>query len=247
MSILDELLDSLPVAPVPVRDVLVGAHWTVVCSSGAGMAATLMDDRPHGRSRVREVGRLHEKPAQALAELARSTNPLEASIGLAAINSLLVVDESRAREINAAEVLAERGRGRNVAMIGHFPFADALRPQVGTLWIIELNPVEGDYPSEAAGDLLPQADVVAITGSTIVNHTLDGLLALCRPGSEIMVLGPSTPLSSVLFKHGVHILSGTRVMDEAAVLRTVAQGAGFRQVEGVRLLTLVREDSPDAR
>jgi uncharacterized protein (DUF4213/DUF364 family) len=57
-----------------------------------------------------------------------------------------------------------------------------------------------------------------------------------------MVIGPSTPLSPVLFQHGVGIISGTRVVDEAAVLRTVGQGASFRQVEGVKLLTLARED-----
>jgi uncharacterized protein (DUF4213/DUF364 family) len=56
-----------------------------------------------------------------------------------------------------------------------------------------------------------------------------------------MMLGPSTPLSPVLFNHGVSILSGSKVMDEAAVLRTVGQGATFQQVEGVRLLTFRRD------
>jgi uncharacterized protein (DUF4213/DUF364 family) len=67
------------------------------------------------------------------------------------------------------------------------------------------------------------------------------LLALCRPNALVMVLGPSTPLSPVLFEHGATIISGARVIDEAAVLRTVGQGAMFQQVEGVRLLTLRRE------
>jgi hypothetical protein len=31
------------------------------------------------------------------------------------------------------------------------------------------------------------------------------------------------------------------VVDEAAVLRTVGQGAAFRQVEGAKLLTFVQE------
>lgn len=244
MTLLDSLLASLPEDGVPVRQVLVGAHWTVVCSRAAGMAATLMSDHPHGHRMVREVGRLHEKPAQALAELARSADLLEASIGVAAINSLLEVDASRGKELNAAEVLAERGRGKNVALVGHFPFIEQLRPAVGKLWVIEQHPLEGEYPAEASVDLLPQADVVAITGSTLVNHTLDGLLSLCNPTSIVMVLGPSTPLSSVLFQHGAGILSGTRIVDEAAVLRTVAQGASFRQVEGVKLLTLLRPGVP---
>lgn len=243
MTILDDLLASLPVADVPVRHVLVGAHWTVVCSRHAGMAATLMAEKPHGHSRVRDVGHLAEKPAGALAELSRSDDPLEASIGVAAINSLLEVDERQARELNAAEVLGQRGRDRNVALIGHFPFIEQLRPAVGQLWVIELHPAAGEYPAEAAADLLPKADMIAITASALINHTLDSLLALCQPTSTVMVLGPSTPLSPVLFDHGAHILSGTRIVDEAAVLRTVAQGASFRQVDGIRLVTLVRDSA----
>jgi len=189
---------------------------------------------------VRDVGRLHLKSARELAEYARSDNPLEASIGIAAINSLLDVDESHAVEINAANVLAERGRGRNVALVGHFPFIPRLREQVGQLWVIEQQPAEGEHPAPAAADLIPQADVVALTGSALINGTLDGLLALCRPDALVMVLGPSTPLSPVLFDHGATFISGTRVVDQDAVLCTVGQGATFQQVEGVRLLTLER-------
>jgi len=101
--------------------------------------------------------------------------------------------------------------------------------------------VEDEYPSEAAADLIPRADIVAITSSSLVNHTLDGLLSLCPPQATVMLLGPSTPLSPILFDHGATIISGTRVVDEAAVLRTVGQGASFRQVEGVKLLTFIRE------
>ena len=109
---------------------------------------------------------------------------------------------------------------------------------LGNLWVLELNPVEGEYPAQAAPDLIPQADMVAMTASTLINHTMDGLLGLCRPDATVMILGPSTPLSPRLFSYGVNILAGTRVVDEAAVLRTVGQGASFQQVEGVRLVAI---------
>lgn len=240
MKLIDALLESLP-EHVPVRSVLVGAHWTTVCSLRCGMAATLMSARPHGHAQVRNVGHLHEKDARELAEYARSIDLLEASIGVAAINSLLNVDESSAVEVNASEVLAHTGRGRNVALIGHFPFIPQLRNAAGQLWVIEQNPAEEEYPAEAAADLLPQADVVAITGSTLINGTLDGLLALCPPNATVMVLGPSTPLSQILFDYGVDLISGTCVIDEEAVLRTVGQGAVFRQVKGTKLLTFARD------
>ena len=236
MSILDDLLNNLE-GDAAVRNVLVGVHWTVVCSRRCGMAATIANHLPHGHAPVRDVGTLHKKSAQELAEYARSDNPLEASLGVAAINSLLPVDESQAVEINALHVLSEHGQGKKVALVGHFPFIPRLRPAVRQLWVIEQRPAEGDHPAEAAVDLIPQADVVAITSSALINHTLDELLALCSPEALVMMLGPSTPLSPLLFDYGVNILSGSIVMDENAVIRTVGQGASFQQVEGVRLLT----------
>jgi uncharacterized protein (DUF4213/DUF364 family) len=240
MNIIDTLIASLP-DNIPVRSVLVGAHWTVVCSRRCGMAATLMSSHAHGHKQVRDVGRLHKKSVRELAELARSDELMEASIGVAAINSLLDMDEALAVEINASEVLTSRGRGKNVALVGHFPFIPQLRQSAGQLWVIEQNPSEDEYPAEAAEDLIPRADIVAITSSSLVNHTLDGLLALCPPQATVMLLGPSTPLSPIFFERGATIISGTRVVDEAAVLRTVGQGAAFRQVEGAKLLTFVQE------
>jgi len=242
MKILDELLASIP-DDIPARSVLIGAHWTVVCSRHCGMATSLMSNHPHGHAQVRDAGHLHEKSVRELAQLAYSDEMLEASVGFAAINSMLDVDESAAREMNASETLTRLGRGKNVALVGHFPFIPQLRQNVGQLWVIEKNPAEDEYPAEAAADLIPQADVVALTGSALVNHTLDDLLALCRPGAHVMVLGPSTPLSPVLLKHGATIISGTKIVDEAAVLRTVGQGASFRQVSGVKLLTLWNSSS----
>jgi uncharacterized protein len=240
MSILDSLITGLR-EDTPLRSVLVGAHWTVVCSRNCGMAATLTTDRPPGQSVARDQGWLHIKSARELAEYARSDNLLEASLGVAAINSLLHVDESQAVEINAGDVLAERGRGKNVALVGHFPFVPRLRLAVGQLWVLEQHPIEDDFPAEAAADLLPRADVVAITGSALVNHTLDGLLALCHPKASVMLLGPSTPLSPILFDYGIDMISGIRVVDEAAVLRTVGQGASLREVQGVKLLTFIHK------
>lgn len=166
--------------------------------------------------------------ARELAAYALCDNPLEAGIGVAAINSLLDMDESQAVEINAAEVLIEQGRGKNVALVGHFPFIPRLRDAVGQLWVIEQHPAEGDYPAEAAADLIPQAHIVAITSSAFINHTMDDLLALCSPTATVMILGPSTLLSPVVFNYGVNIFSGTRVIDEAAMSTHTSRRNGWR-------------------
>jgi hypothetical protein len=244
MGLLDDLLATLPAEEIPVRDVRVGAHWTAVCSRGCGLAATFMAESNHGAQQVRDAGNLHRKSAQELAGWLRSENPLEASIGLAAFNSLVQVDERRVVEINAFEYLEQRGAGKKIAVVGHFPHVERLAGIAGALWVLEKRPQPGDFPAEAAPELIPRADIVAITSSTLINHTLEGLLELCPPGALVMLLGPSTPLVPLLFQRGVSILSGTLIVDEAAALLTIQQGATYPQVQGARRVTLSREDFP---
>ena len=82
--------------------------------------------------------------------------------------------------------------------------------------------------------------MVAITGMTFTNHTIEGLLSLCRPEAYVIILGPTAPLSPVLFNYGVDAVSGTKVVDPETVLRGVSQGATFRQLRGIQLLTMKR-------
>ena len=105
---------------------------------------------------------------------------------------------------------------------------------------MEKNPREGDLGEDAAARILPQADVVALTGTSLTNQTLPDLLALCRPEAFVILLGDSAPLSPILFDYGVDAVSGTRVADVDATLRCISQGANFRQIRGVRRLTLLK-------
>ena len=163
MSLIDELIASLP-DDAAVTSVRVGVHWTAVCSRHCGLASTLTGAQPHGHDKVHDVGRLHFKSAHELAAYARSDNLLEASIGVAAINSLIDVNELQVVEVNAGDVLMQQERDKQVALVGHFPFIPQLRACAGELWVIEQQPAADEYPPEAAADLIPKAEVVAITG-----------------------------------------------------------------------------------
>lgn len=242
MRIISELLASLPSEPVAVRNVVIGVHWTLVCSRFSGLGSTLVNSGPHGSSRMRDVGELHKKSAQELAGWLESKNLLEASVGIAALNSLVEVDSTRLQEINASEVIARECRGKNLAVVGHFPFMDRMKEITRNLWVIEQHPYGEDLPAEAAQEYIPKADVVAITGTAFINHTIEGLLSLCRPHSLVMVLGPTTPLTPVLFDYGITYLSGLRVIDEKAAQLTIEQGASFPQVKGVQVVTMVKDD-----
>jgi uncharacterized protein (DUF4213/DUF364 family) len=245
-TLINELLSGLPDAPV--RTVLIGAHWTAVVvetrtGPRCGLASSQPSDDSHhhsGGAAVPDAGRLHERGGRALAELAHSDSPPEVSVGMAAINALLPLSEKAWIELNAEEVIAQRGAGKHVVVVGHFPFIPRLRERVGRLSVLELRPRGDDLPSEAAPELIPTADVVAITGTSLLNRSFEGLVRLCRPEALVLLLGPTTPLSPILFDHGVHILSGSVVQEIERVLLTVAQGGNFRQVHraGVRLVTM---------
>ena len=245
MTVLDDLLASL-VDDAAVQEVRTCVHWTAVVSKHCGLASTLHPEmHPHGHVSVRGVGSLHERTALELAQYAKSDRLLESSIGMAAINSLLDVDEAHCVELNAEAWLAMQGREKKVAVVGSFPFIPRLGDKVDELWVLERHPARGEFEADEASEIIPQCDVVAITGTALINHTFEDLLGLCRPDAAIMVLGPSTPLSPVLFDHGVDVISGTKVVDTALVLRLISQGATFRQVKGpgVRLLTMTSSKS----
>jgi hypothetical protein len=180
------------------------------------------------------------RDARELAALARSDSLTERSIGFAALNALLDVDESACVDRNAEDLILERGRGRAVAVVGHFPFVPKVREAARACWVLELSPGPDDVPADRAPEIIPQADVVAITGMTLINGTFEALAALPRSGAFVVVLGPSTPLSPLLFDYRIDAISGAVVADIPAALAAISQGANFRQIPGKRLLTMAR-------
>jgi uncharacterized protein (DUF4213/DUF364 family) len=250
VNTIDVLLGSLQ-TDTPIRRVLIGVHWTAVVLDTdpirCGIASTIHvghGDHHRSGSPMPEAGRLLQYSGRQLAEGLRSERPLEASVGMAAFNALLDVDEGACVELNAEDIIVERGQGRRVAIVGHFPFVERIRQVADECWVVELNPRPGDVPAERSAEVLSQADIVALTGTSLINHTFDKVMEACRPEAFVLLLGPSAPLTPVLFEAGVGAISGTRVIHIEKVLPLVEQGATFRQIKrsgGVRLLTMVRE------
>jgi uncharacterized protein (DUF4213/DUF364 family) len=240
MQILDDLISTMDF-DAPVRDIRQGVFHTGVVTRHCGLASTLPRDAlSQSPPLVREPGFLTDKNARELTQLAYSESILEAAVGMATLNSLLDVDESVIAELNAADLILEKGGDKKVAIVGHFPFVPRVREKVGKLWVIEKNPKEGDLPETEADRVLPRADVVAITGAAFTNRSLEGLLRLCDPTAFVILLGDTTPLSPVLFDYGVDALAGTRVTDTDLALRCVSQGANFRQIKGTKRVTMTK-------
>jgi len=245
MSLIKDLIATLPDGRV--AHVNIGLHWTAVvieveAELHCGLASTLHNDHSHGVPDIPQAGELEALSGLELARFILENQPTMASVGMAAINALLPKQPDTWVTLNAEDVIAEKGAGKSVVLIGHFPFVRRLEPKVGSLTVLELEPRPGDLPVSKAKDVIPPADVLAITSMTLLNHTLDGLLAYTNPDAKVIMLGPTTPLSPVMFEHGIDLLCGSFIANIDPVLSAVRQGANFRQVHraGVQLVSVAR-------
>lgn len=240
------LLEHLPDGEV--LDLVLGARWTAVAMQvegerRCGLAATMCGPGDDFTTLMPSMSATRwPRGGRALAELAQSEDPVAASVGMAAINSLLPRLEHLWLDLHAEAAIARLGAGRVVAMVGRFPFAEDLADQVGELVVLERDPGPRDLPEAKAPDILPRAQVVAITGMAVVNHSIEELLRFCSPNATVIVVGPSTPLSPLLFEDRPDLLSGAVVNDVDGVLHAVRTGAAFREIRraGARLVTMAR-------
>jgi uncharacterized protein (DUF4213/DUF364 family) len=242
MAVIDTLIDSVT-GDHCVKDVLVGAFDCMVVSRGAGLSSAFRDPcGPESRCGkgpprgVTDAGDLIGMSARELAGYARSEKLLEASVGVATVNSLIEPVQSIINEVNAFDVITERGEGKRVVIVGHFPFVKRLTG-MADLRVIQEEPWMREEALKEAEKKLPGCEVVAITGSSLINHTFDRLLEISRD-AFVIVLGPSTPLSPVLFDLGVDVLCGTVVEDRELALRCIAQGATYREIRGIRRVAM---------
>lgn len=237
-TISERLLASLdlPAREVSLRDVRMGLGYTAVQvdSGRVGVAYTFRPGPAAGCTVFREPRPLADRKAGEIAPFLASANPVEAALGLATLNA---VANGRARGAVEADVLEalELRPSDEVAMVGHFePLVAPLRRAVRRVRIFELAPRgDGVLPAEEAARGLPECQVALITSTTLLNHTLDGLLAAAGACRSVVLLGASTPLVPSAFRGtSVTHLSGVEVTDPGAILRVVSEGGGMRFFKG---------------
>jgi len=146
-----------------------------------------------------------------LAELLKSWNLVEASVGLASINS--TIDVKTEKTGNGLEIGLKMSKGKRVTMIGKFPGYTRFKGIAKQFYVLELNPNLIDLndrilPSTASEELLERSDIVIMTATTIINKSVDRLLELAKNAFVIMV-GPSTPMIEELLDFGIDCNAST--------------------------------------
>lgn len=215
-------------------DVCIGIKYTAVLldDGSCGLAATLAHQLPHRRGCVEVVG----KTALEAARMVFSPHLLPSVLGVATINALLSSKkERRCVSGNILDILSISSED-TVGIVGAFlPLFPSLRKKANKIYVFERYPISGVkeyYPDWAEPSLLPHCSIVLISGTTVINKTIDQVLSYLTSSQIIGVIGPTTPLTPSIFsRYNVSILSGVKVKDPAKLISLVKQGEGMRDFQ----------------
>lgn len=134
-------------------------------------------------------------------------------------------------------------RGERIGMVGYFyPIIDRLVEQGVEVLVIEQQP--GRVPLrehvELSEDLesLTGCRLVYCTASTLINDTLEQVLACCTGAEAVDLIGPSgSGLPDVLFEYGIHAVGGVSFSDADALRGALARRENWGPVGNKHELT----------
>jgi uncharacterized protein (DUF4213/DUF364 family) len=217
-----------------VADVRLGLGYSAVMLEDGrlGVAYTFGGEKREGCEVFKGLRPLASRQASEILPLLVSADPLEATLGLACANALSNSGTDNLREGDVLDHL-ELEPEDAVAMIGNFaPLIGGLRKRVRSLTVFELIDEATDSlrPASEALEALPRHQVALVTSTSIINHTIDGILEAARGCREVALIGASTPLLPALLSGlGITLLSGIVACRPEGVLRVVSEGGGMRQ------------------
>ncbi len=257
MSLVDDILSCLQskisqLGDIVVNRVILGWGYAAVqlSTSDVGLCHSLLGEAsPACCQIVQRAGTLAGSPATQLTRLAKSWDIGEKVIGIATVNALSQIvlkrrhEEYTVSEGNAIdEVNVEQTD--SVAIVGDIkPLVRALRNRTADLKIFERGVpfAEDVLPDTACEELLPEADIVFITGSAIANGTIERLLQLSKNARTVAIVGPSaSTVPEPFFKRGVHVIAGVIVTDPDRAMQVVAEGGGTPQLKAATRFVVVK-------
>ncbi|HPQ36353.1 MAG TPA: DUF364 domain-containing protein [Synergistaceae bacterium] len=189
-------------------------------------------------------GRLKGMEADRVLREMEEGNPLKKALGIATLNALSLTLE-RSQGTPDFEVILEKDaldlltlhEEEFVVVVGALaPYLKRLKARGKPFRVLEMDPrtLKKDEmpfysPAEEAPLYVPKADLLVVTGTSLVNDTLEGLLALARKDARVVVLGPTaSQYPRAFFERGVDMLGGIRVTAPDDLLDLLAEaGSGY--------------------
>jgi uncharacterized protein (DUF4213/DUF364 family) len=216
---------------VLVEQVVVGSKFLAVTAGNRMGLSSLLGAVPK-QEEMALIKTLVGKPVKSAVTLLQEPSPFLICLGAAALNAASAPDPDRVEASNfpAEHLIAELGKEKITGLVGEFPFAKQLAQKVGTLHLFELKPVPNGLPRNQWEKTLPRLDVLAITATTLLTRQMAWYLSRA-PQAKIVILGPTTPNSTVLFEYGANYLCGSVVTDMERVAASVESGLCFKDIK----------------
>jgi uncharacterized protein (DUF4213/DUF364 family) len=234
-----------------IVDVRVGQFLTAVkLSDGSiGTASSLADDHPFCTKADRDFGeftpyKIKGRSIKQLFEI-RKDSKLVFSLRIASLNavSAVIINSGKFRIVENSDPvdLLNFGEGKVITVVGAFhSYIKKIAQTKNRLQVLEFNEdaFQPEYkkffvPASEYRKALSISDFVIITGQTLVNNTIDDLMGEIKPGSTVIVTGPSgSMLPDALFEKGVSIIGATRLTNPEMVFEVVGQaGMAYHMFE----------------
>ncbi len=188
---------------------------------------------------LRWPGTLAGKPVLDVARWVLQWEPYQATIGMAALNSSInacihpqgvaLHPQPDAANLTVFEHFLPQLKAQKVVVIGHYPGIEKYVEKYA--WqVLERQPMAGDLPDPASEFLLPEADWVFLSASTIPNKTFPRLAQLSQSATTVL-MGPTVPWIAELQGFGIDYLAGVEVNHADMLLQTAQEGGGVRIFE----------------
>jgi hypothetical protein len=215
-----------------VTELNIGLVWTVCKAQHTGLAMS-----PGIPTRTLSwPGTLAGKTLAELAGWITDWEPYKATVAMAAINCSLnryelpsgitLLPTTKRANLAVFDHFLPQLQGKKVVVIGRYPGIEAYTEQCN-LSIIERQPSPDDYPDPACEFLLPDADWVFLTASSITNKTFPRLAELAQHATTVL-MGPTVPWLPELHEFAIDYLAGVEVIDPVKLYQTAAEGGGVR-------------------
>lgn len=230
-EIYDLMLDKVSLSDAKVEDLLIGLTWTYCRSTNSGLCMTA-----DSRSRSFEwPGKIKGEQVSQIAHWIREWDPMKSTIAQAAINSILnhIVPEEAfvlnpsSDNVNLAvfDYFLPLIKNSKSVVIGRYPGIERIQPQCASMQIVELSPGAQDFPTSACEYLLPEAEWVFLTGTSIPNKTFPRLTELSQ-NAHVVLMGPSVPWLPELVEFDIDFLVGVTVQDDIMLRQVISEGGG---------------------
>ena len=234
-----------------ITDVRIGLFLSAVqLSDGSyGVASSDTGGQHHCIKKNRDFGTFTplKIKGQKVIELFESdkrsnlTDTLKIAVLNAISSKLITLSDYKILENCDPIDLIELNSQKTITIVGGFQsYIQKISETNNKLFVLELNENALNeeqkkfyVPANEYMRVLPVSDIVIITGLTLVNNTIDGLLSAVAPKAQVIVTGPSSSLiPDILFENGVNIIGATRITKPDLCFQIVGEGgAGFHLFE----------------